>query len=79
MSTNWIFVIIIDNFFKLKKPWVFDEKITRPWPWGYWENNTEACGGSVIKTEVQPHGFKFTYWSFTEKKPFIAYLLFFQS
>ena len=51
----------------------------QPMAMSHWENNTEACGGSVIKTEVQTHGFKFTYLSFTEKKPFIAYLLFFQS
>ena len=51
----------------------------QPMAMSHWENSTEACGGSVTKIEVQPHGFKFTHWSFTEKKPFNAYLLFFQS
>ena len=40
----------------------------QPMAMSHWENNTEACGGSVIKTEVQPHGFKIIYSSIFYRK-----------
>ena len=40
----------------------------QPMAMSHWENNTEACGGSVIKSEVQPHGFKIIYSSIFYRK-----------